>query len=272
VGYARNHPSVRISRRLRSVRKASARITGLHGLLSGKNRHYGHETDAKHPEEHLNEGDEHRSHRRRHRKRKRRSDLEAERERRRLELARLDRVREIDRQIAANQELFLKLVTEKDILQKRPNPLWNYTSSLTLDATGELEPSEETTASRNDTFAAVEATRVFQFPPGDLVDEYLEVLVANGRLHKLNHTDLWRASEDEIDDDDDDDPVIFRNFDDEAKRRKRGSNGDSGNWFLRHGLGEKVGEAAENAAYKSVCSAVMRYVVPIEEATVSQAG
>lgn len=35
-GYAQSHPEWRLSRRLRTVRKATASVTGLHGVLSGK--------------------------------------------------------------------------------------------------------------------------------------------------------------------------------------------------------------------------------------------
>jgi len=36
LGFAGSHPSWRLSRQLRGVRKLAARYTGLHGVLSGK--------------------------------------------------------------------------------------------------------------------------------------------------------------------------------------------------------------------------------------------
>mmetsp|Transcript_15091 Transcript_15091/g.27359 ORF Transcript_15091/g.27359 Transcript_15091/m.27359 type:complete len:405 (-) Transcript_15091:67-1281(-) len=48
-------------------------------------------------------------------------------------------------------------------------------------------------------------TREFNFPPSDIVDEYLEDLIATGRLERLNHTALWKSST--VDDDDEDESI-----------------------------------------------------------------
>jgi hypothetical protein len=83
-------------------------------------------------------------------------------------------------------------------------------------------------------------------------------MFGSGKLVRLNHTDLWRNNVDLDDDEYEDDELVDRRKVD-TNGRKRRTNGDegSGNWLLRYGLGEKIGEAAETAAYKSVCSAVM---------------
>lgn len=177
----------------------------------------------------------------------RKSKREVHEERRRKE-----RVKEIDRLISESQKSLQQLACEKDVLQRRPNPLWNYT----IDA--ELE-SSSTNASAT---LSVSAERKFSFPPPDLVDEYLEMLFSSGRLEKLNHTDLWKNNNGVIYDDDDDDDELSSspNDFDSSGRRRRNGNGGSGNWLLRHGLGEKIGVAVETAAYKSVCAGVMSFL------------
>jgi hypothetical protein len=152
------------------------------------------------------------------------------------EKRRKERVKQIDKLMADGQQRLQELACEKDMLQRRPNPLWNYTT------TGD----------------AIASTRRFNFPPPDLVEEYLDVMFGSGKLVKLNHTDLWRNNVDLDDDDDEDDELVDRRKV-ETNGRKRRTSGDegAGNWLLRYGLGEKIGEAAETAAYKSVCGAVM---------------
>jgi len=170
---------------------------------------------------------------------------------------RKERVQEIDRLISKGQKALLDLQCEKDDLQRRPNPLYNYT-----------------TATDGKT------TRKFSFPPQELVDEYIDELFANGRLEKMNHTDLWKNGAG-IDDDEDesigDDLFVPsadvrklyepRRRDDPSTRKpesKSGNgNGGGGSWLLRQNigkggsLGEKLGETTETAAYKAICSAVM---------------
>jgi hypothetical protein len=162
-----------------------------------------------------------------------------------LQRKKMERVKEIDKLFAEYQQRIMDLVCEKDMLQRRPNPLWNYTSeeeNLTLD--------ENVTDSSP---ISLIASRRFNFPPQDLVDNYLEVLFLSERLVKLNHTDLWRDS-----DDDDDDEDLSEDFASIKRQRKNNAGGrNSGNWLLRNGLGQKIGEAAEMAAYKSVCKALM---------------
>lgn len=159
----------------------------------------------------------------------------------------MERVKEIDRLFADYQRRMMDLVCEKDMLQRRPNPLWNYTS--------EEEENVAIDSDINDTSSSMKmvASRRFNFPPQDLVDNYLEVLFLSERLVKLNHTDLWRDS-----DDDDEDEDLSEDFARVNRQRKRSAGGrTSGNWLLRNGLGQKIGEAAEMAAYKSVCKALM---------------
>lgn len=203
-----------------------------------------------------------------------------EEQRRRLEIEerkRLERVQEIDRLIAQGQERLQELVCEKDVLQRRPNPLFNYTSSASeADATvfddvedGSGKPSQ------------VQASRTFSFPPDDLVEEYLEMIFSNQRVIKMNHTFLWQDT-DSLDDDDDesigddllnpsvDAHKLYRNTDYvpglNERQGKKLNGGGGGSWLLRQSigkgptLGEKIGEAAETAAYKAVCGAVMSFL------------
>jgi len=39
LGYSKDHPSLRISRQLRGIRKRTAKLTGLHGVFSQKRLH-----------------------------------------------------------------------------------------------------------------------------------------------------------------------------------------------------------------------------------------
>jgi hypothetical protein len=297
AGFAVSHPSLRVSRHLRVVRKQAASVTGMHGLLSGKPRarvrkDFLEEEDEKHmglirrrlaaidrargklmmrsegqgrgattgrrvgtAEEGQVPGS---------------SDLDAEK---RLLLeqlrregaeaeARHTRVQEIDRLISEGQQRLMQLVTEKDILQKRPNPLWNYTTSLEdLEKTWNKASSNTTVRSDSNP-----PSREFKFPPPDLVDEYLTMLVSSGRLVKLNHTELWRNAADEEDEADDDDWLSPKKDDSidalssPDRRRKRSINGGSGSRWLRNGLGEKLGETVETAAYRAVGGGVMSFL------------
>jgi hypothetical protein len=259
LGLANNHPSLRTSHYLRGVRKVAAKYTGLHGFLSGKN----HSVDeiALEPEnEQLGMVRRRLAAIERARKRipdgsfgifGRRNSNVFDSQRKKsakealLQRKKMERVKEIDKLFAEYQQRILDLVCEKDMLQRRPNPLWNYTSeeeNLTID--------ENVTDSSP---ISLIASRRFNFPPQDLVDNYLEVLFLSERLVKLNHTDLWRDS-----DDDDDDEDLSEDFASIKRQRKNNAGGrNSGNWLLRNGLGQKIGEAAEMAAYKSVCKALM---------------
>lgn len=173
------------------------------------------------------------------------------------------RVRDIDREMSKTSERLHELACEKDELQQRPNPLFNYTTSPLKDG---------------DKF---KFGRRFNFPQDSLVEDYLDDMFANGRLIKLNHTDLWRSGVGFDDDEDEnigDDlltPSAHANrlYKEKKKPKKRApsdekrhethGNGGGGSWLLRQSigkggsLGEKIGEAAEVAGYKAVCAAVM---------------
>jgi hypothetical protein len=171
------------------------------------------------------------------------------------------RVQEIDTLIAEGQERLVQLVTEKDILQKRPNPLWHYKTSLEDLDLAHRSVGQNKTAELLDV-----PSREFRFPPPDLVDEYLTMLITSGRLTKLNHTDLWRNAADEAEDDDDDDLLSPRKDSmdmasaADERRQKRSINGGSGSRWLRNGLGEKLGETVETAAYRAVAGGVMSFL------------
>lgn len=170
-----------------------------------------------------------------------------------------ERVMEIDRLIKQSQVRLLELACEKDALQMRPNPLYNYTT--TEDGNGTVKFSRE-----------------FSFPSETLVEDYLDDLFAHGRLIKMNHTHLWKSG---VGFDDDEDESIGddlltpsadasrlyseypQKLNPPLERRNVNGNGGGGSWILRQSigkggsLGEKIGEAAEIAGYKAVCTAVM---------------
>jgi hypothetical protein len=272
LGYADEHPFWRVSSHLRTVRKAAAKVTGLHGVLSGKPRQpfVGAVDDEQLGLVRRRLAAIDRARRNVERASaiaanvtatprlffwKRRETEDAENQyafvlqkssKEKLdEERRKERVKEIDKQMHAAQRQLMQLACEKDVLQKRPNPLWNYST----DTSSNTAPSETSSD------GSVAASRQFNFPPADLVDEYLDMLFSSGRLIKLNHTDLWRnGNADEYDDDDELASPMQR---DESRKRRNGNGDSGGSWLLRNGLGEKIGQTAETAAYKAVCSAVM---------------
>ena len=93
------------------------------------------------------------------------------------ELQRQKRVQEIDSLILDNQNRLLELQCQKDILQRRPNPFYQYNTTTSTDSN---------TANTNNT------SREFEFPPSSLVKEYIDHLISQKRLIKLNHTELWK--------------------------------------------------------------------------------
>jgi len=273
-GLSTTNPGMRLSKRLYKLRKRSANFTGLHGILSKKNVL---EKSFSSEEHSLNEEALDKV-------RKRILAIESARERiesiREKELQQQDvkknrwknllsrsrratnrlrnkkeyitklsveyqsydeeevesdssseikrRVIEIDELILKGQEELSKLQCEKDSLQRRPNPLFNYSSTQTTNA-----------------------TRILNFPPPTIVEEYIETLIKHGRLIKMNYKDLWSSNDNHI----------------HATKEKDGfeTNGinGAGSWLLRQTfgnkgtLGEKICEVTEIAAYKAVCSALM---------------
>ena len=219
----------------------------------------------------------------------RRLNDEAEERRRKDEetrqaASRMERVKEIDRQISEGQARLQDLVCEKDVLQRRLNPLFDYTSEtveVVVDDDADVTNIEIQGATRTNSTFRIEASRKFKFPPDDLVQEYLDMTFSSRRIVKLNHTDLWQDTEFEDDEDESigDDVLTpsadaFRLYQDDAlsndnqpskqngNSRKRGG----GSWLLRQtigkgpSIGEKIGEVAETAAYKAVCAAVMSFL------------
>ncbi|KAL3798044.1 hypothetical protein HJC23_012335 [Cyclotella cryptica] len=193
-----------------------------------------------------------------------------------LERRRRKRVEEIDDLIKRGSARLLELQCEKDDLQRAPNPLFNYTKQYD--------------ASSNKTFGDVRTSREFNFPSSDLVNEYIEELVSNGRLIRLNHTDLWQSPQDNYIDDDEivgddlftpsaDARKLYQNLDQFERGMRKGDkktnlpmygqNSGGGSWLLRTGfgnggsLGEKLGETIETQAYKAVCSSVMMVLARI---------
>jgi hypothetical protein len=107
------------------------------------------------------------------------------------------------------------------------------------------------------------------------------MMLSTRRLTKMNHTDLWKEIQNDEDDDAEDEsigddlftasanahrlyqgsPSVTKNGNGIGKNGKK--NGGGGSWLLRQSigngrsLGEKIGQAAETAAYKAVASALM---------------
>lgn len=236
----------------RSIRKAGARATGMHGLVSGK---YRSKTDSIDNIEST---------------KKPTLEVSIKRERDRLwkattenevfknlhhlirgtkgnepipEQIRINRVKEIDNQIEAAQLRLFELACEKDVLQERPNPLWNYSVNHLPDT--------------NNSKHRISATREFNFPSPDMVEDYLDNLFAAGRIVKMNHTALLQRN---VESEDEDELPLSFFYKDHVQRRRRVTDAEtqsSGSWFLRNGLGEKIGETAETSAYKAVCQSVM---------------
>ena len=220
------------------------------------------------------------------------------------ELQRMERVREIDRLISAGQNRLIDLICEKDVLQRRPNPLFDYTTK-TDTITAEIDivksttiesssnETENTTKSESDVITSkveIQASRKINFPPDDLVAEYLDMMMSTRRLTKMNHTYLWKDSELEEDDGDDDEESIGDDlftasadahrlyqsssssyYGENGRSSENGKNGNGkkgggGSWLLRQSigggpsLGEKIGMAVETAAYKAVTAALMSFL------------
>lgn len=279
LGYADSHPIWRVSPRLRKFRKAAAKMTGLHGVLSGK-PHVSSALKTSSSNDYLGSVRRRLTAIERARRNIERSstaaanltghrnllfwkhgdDIEEPEHRfgffskksstkNLAEKQRLNRVKEIDEQMQKAQLQLSQLAYEKDMLQRRPNPLWNYTMG------GLPDPSKNETIPDAHFNGSITATRQFSFPPSDLVVEYLDMLFASGRLVRLNHTDLWRNGDS---DDYEDELTSPMKRDDE--RRKKSANGDSGNWLLRNVIGSKLGETTETAAYKAVCAGLMSFL------------
>lgn len=193
-GLASKRRKLRLSRHLRSTRKLFARLTGFHGLLSGKSYPGSRFLDtpgaifsektaaALDHDSSLGKSSDKRLD---HAKKEKWNDLTDEINSPELfgmeeeERARLERVKTIDRLIVEGQERLQQLICEKDILQRRPNPLFDYTTQSTK--TSESADGDDTEASSIDHATS----RQFKFPPDDLVDEYLEMIFWSRRLTKV---------------------------------------------------------------------------------------
>ncbi|VEU41422.1 unnamed protein product [Pseudo-nitzschia multistriata] len=353
IGLASKYPALRFSRKIRTVRKLSARITGLHGVMSGKpirslsDLMNGTDTDIDTNSTNIDHGSMYSIKKQiaaidkarervelaeaeeKVRRRKRsffgfrvKSDVEIEAavhkiqkseddptsdkekiektkvpqkspEEMEEEYQRMERVREIDTLISEGQRQLAELICEKDVLQRRPNPLFNYTTKETITRT-EVSTNDEAvidgihqSGSQTDPNATkkvkIQATRKIIFPPDDLVAEYLDMMLSTRRLTKMNHTQLWREGENAEDDDEEsigDDLFtpsadVHRLYqrsprDSDGNGSKKGSRngkkGGGGSWLLRQSigngptLGEKIGQAAETAAYKAVTNALMSFL------------
>lgn len=192
-GLASKHSNLRLSRRLRSTRKLFSSLTGFHGLLSGKSYYESINLDSsgtfgsrkmesspdhntitvKNPTSRFDSENSEPS-----------NDATNEAKLRELfeleEEKRLERVKTIDRLIAEGQERLQHLICEKDVLQRRPNPLYQY-SSQSAQASDSNEGQAKVSGSSIDQTTS----RQFEFPPNDLVDEYLEMIFWSRRLIKV---------------------------------------------------------------------------------------
>jgi hypothetical protein len=351
LGLASRYSSLRISQRLRPVRKWTAHVTGLHGVFSGKpssldtTRPLG-VTTMDRPTDRDLQGIQKRiaaiDRARKSVDRVRAVDVEDSMKRRRglfgglfrarrnetstdmataassshvdddgpdaeedarvmkkspeeieEERQRMERVKEIDRLIAEGQALLQNLICEKDVLQRRPNPLFEYktvkTTKKKVPADTDLASNETVQDTTVNETVEVQATRKMNFPPDELVAEYLDMMISTRRLVKMNHTFLWQESESSEDEEETIGDDLFtasadahRLYQDSgrpprgAHESNKGKNGNGnagigggGSWLLRQSLGggpslgEKIGEAAETAAYKAVCAALMSFLAKL---------
>lgn len=223
LGLASKYQNLKVSRSLRNSRKLAARLTGFHGLLSGKP--YQETTSEVASDESQEEMTIYRkrleaigkardsveraaasvsSRRKRFTFFKRRGqreksitlDQEDEKEEEEDDVVsdagrgeslaegeieegiREERVKEIDRLIVDGQERLQQLICEKDVLQRRPNPLYTYESIDSEKLSGDSKEA-------SDVSVGVQASRDFEFPPDDLVEEYLEMIFWSRRLTKV---------------------------------------------------------------------------------------
>lgn len=301
MGLSSKYERLRLSGKLRGIRKAAAHYTGLHGFLSGKGHSWGEAVELEDTVIPLND-DEIIQVRRRiaaiENARKKvaaigatavRSQLlgndlariprwrrplarlfrplmnatytesvtktsietiKAEidkTQKHRMTMLEIEKVKEIDRLIEDGKRRIYELQCEKDDIQRRPNPLYNY-----------FKEENETNST---------AVRKFSFPSEKIVSEYIEDVFSSGRILKMNHTDLWRQEADGFNDEDEgivNDISSSSKYARKLNEEKKNINGSvGGSWLLRQSigaggsLGEKIGEAVETAAYKSVCTAIM---------------
>lgn len=342
LGLASRYSMLRISRPLRGVRKLSARVTGLHGVLSGKpatpdiSQLPPFEIDSQDEDDDTRQNIQKRiaaiDKAREGVQRARAADDEFARKRRGLfgglfrrknevvedrtattedssatdgldegpkvpqktpediqeEVERMERVREIDRLIQEGQVLLQNLICEKDVLQRRPNPLFEYTTTETIsremiseevDATttesSTIGDAAETATTTTMTKIEIRATRKMKFPGEDLVDEYLDMMLSTRRLTKMNHTHLWQEETEDDEEESIGDDIftpsantrsLYQDPTDSRRKERGNGHGGGGSWLLRQSigsgptLGEKIGEAAETAAYKAVCKALMSFL------------
>lgn len=202
------------------------------------------------------------------------------------ERQRMERVKEIDRLISEGQARLQDLICEKDVLQRRPNPLFDYkkvrSKRKKATTSGVTDPSSNETVKESlvQERMEIKATRKMNFPPGELVAEYLDMMISTRRLVKMNHTSLWKESE--LSDEEEEETIgddlftasanAHRLYQSSVRSQRNGNGngngsvGGGGSWLLRQSLvggpslGEKIGEAAETAAYKSVCTALMSFL------------
>jgi hypothetical protein len=223
LGLASKYQNLKVSRSLRTSRKLAARLTGFHGLLSGKP--YQETTNEVASDESQEEMTRYRKRleaigkaresveraassaisprkrfpffkRRGQREKSRTLDQEDEKEEEEDDVVsdagrgeslaegeieegiREERVKEIDRLIVEGHEQLLQLICEKDVLQRRPNPLYTYESIDSEKLSGDSEEA-------SDVSVGVQASRDFKFPQDDLVEEYLEMIFWSRRLTKV---------------------------------------------------------------------------------------
>ena len=201
-----------------------------------------------------------------------------------------ERLKEIDRLLERRSQQMAALATEKDLILNMLNPLWNYTTATSYDELNAARRRQQEQESQEEKVKqgsskgkeSIVAQKKFNFPNDDLVDEYITMLVSSERLIKLNHSDLWRNGDaadndnDDKNDDDLDDEDEWLTGEELAKRRRsrerttaeqqhqkqqqqypRNGEHAGSRWLRIQGLGEKIGLAIEDVAYKVICFQVM---------------
>jgi hypothetical protein len=240
MGLSLRYSDLRLSKKLRGVRKAAAYYTGMHGILSGKGKSWGPtlETNDSVP---LNEEEIIQVRRRIaaiENARKKVAAISASATARAQQRAKhgsyahiprwrrpFARFKRLSTNVTSIDEKSSKNSIENLSKEKIEKQQFDEVSFVELERVQQIDrlieegkrriyelqclkddiqrrpnPLYSYSQSKNTTNATF--ARKFNFPTDDIVSEYLDDLFSSGRILKMNHTDLWREDLDGIDDED----------------------------------------------------------------------
>lgn len=180
-----------------------------------------------------------------------------------------ERIRQINMLIENNQLIIQQLQIEKDYLSNNFNPLYNYTSTTTKNNTDNYDSNSNSNSNINNTKQQQE--REFYFPSDEMVEDYINNLMNQGRISKMNHTSLWRESNGHNDDDittaSTTNAAAAERYNNESSTTNTNGNAAVTSWILRQTIigsgrnrvtiGEKISDIVEISTYKAICSSLM---------------